>query len=368
MTRSSQPLRVLAIAAILSHACITCALAEERVVHVYNWTGFIDETILTDFTKETGIKVIYDVYDTDEMLETKLLAGKTGYDVVGPSGPFLARQIAAGVIRKLDKSLLPNLADMWPEIEKRTALYDPGNAYSINYLWGTTAIGYNAAKIKKLLPDAPVDSWDLVFKPEIIARFKGCGVEFLDSPYDILPAAMNYLALDPNSRSPADIEKAAALIESIRPNIRKFHQSEYINVLADGDICLAVGYSGDVITARNRAEETRNGQTIVLSVPKEGAQVWFVQMAIPTDAPHVAEAHAFLNYMMRPEMIARTSNNLSYANGNLASQKFLERRVKSDQAIYPDKQTMDRLYVTTPYDPATQRITTRAWTRAVTGE
>lgn len=368
MTSCNRLFRAFAIVAISSHACITGAAAEDRIVHVYNWSGFIDETILADFSKDTGIKVTYDVYDTDELLETKLLTGTTGYDVVGPSGPFLARQIAAGVFQKLDKSLLPNLTNMWPEIEKRTALYDPGNAYSINYLWGTTAIGYNAAKIKELMPNAPIDSWDLVFKPEVIARFKGCGVQFLDSPYDILPAALNYLRLDPNSRSPADIEKAAALLESIRPNIQKFHQSEYISALADGDICLAVGYSGDVITARDRAEEAGNGQIVVLSVPKEGAQVWFAQLAIPVDAPHVPEAHAFLNYIMRPEVIARTSNYLSYANGNLASQRFLDPRVRDNKAVYPDAQTMDRLYVTTPHDPATQRIATRAWTRAVSGE
>jgi putrescine transport system substrate-binding protein len=368
MTRTSHALRVLAIVAISSLACITCALTEERVVNIYNWSDFIDQSILEDFTKETGIRVVYDVYESDEVLETKLLASKTGYDVVVPSGPFLSRGITSGVFQKLDKSKLPNISNMWPEIVKRMASLDPGNAYSINYMWGTTAIGYNEAKIRERMHEAPVNSWDLIFKPEIIAKFKGCGVSFVNSPTDILPAALNYLHLDPNSRNADDIAKAFALLESIRPNILKFAGFEYIAALADGDICLAVGYSGDIVQARNRARAAKNGRTIVYSLPKEGAQLWFCQMAIPADATHVEEAHAFLNYLMKPEVIAKASNYLSYANGNLASQKLINDEVKSDKSIYPDVDLMNRLYVTAPYDPQTQRMVTRAWTKFVTGE
>jgi putrescine transport system substrate-binding protein len=344
------------------------AFAKDREVRVYNWSDYIDESILKDFTKETGIKVVYDVFDSNEVLETKLLAGKTGYDVVVPTGPFLSRQIGAGVFQKLDKSKLPNLTNMWPEIDKRTAIYDPGNAYSINYMWGTTAIGFNEAKIKERMPDAPVDSWDLVFKPEIISKFKDCGVHFLDAADDVIPAALNYLGLDPNSTKPEDLAKATELLEKVRPYVQKFHSSEYINALANGDICLAIGYSGDILQARNRAEEAKNGHTIVLSVPKEGAQMWFDQMAIPADAKNVEEAHAFLNYIMKPEVIAKASNYLSYASGNLAAQALLDETVKGDESIYPDAAKMDRLYVKTPYDPKAQRTVTRAWTKVVTGK
>ena len=366
--RNSNARRALATIAVSALVCTHWALAADRVVRVYNWSDYIDESILEDFTKETGIKVVYDVFDSNEVLETKLLAGKTGYDVVVPSGNYLNRQIGAGVFQKLDKSKLPNISNMWPEIQKRTAIYDPGNEYSINYMWGTTATGYNEAKIKERMADAPVDSWDLVFKPEILSKFKDCGIHFLDAADDILPAALNYLGLDPNSTKPDDIAKASALLESVRPYVQKFHSSEYINALANGDICLAIGYSGDILQARNRAEEAKNGQTIALSLPKEGAQMWFDQMAIPADAKNVEEAHAFLNYVMRPEVTAKASNYLNYASGNLASQAFLDEGIKGDTSIYPDAATMDRLYVKTPYDAKSQRIVTRAWTKVVTGK
>ena len=356
------------IVAIAMAALASPALAADRVVNVYNWSDYIDESILKDFTSETGIKVVYDVFDSNEVLETKLLAGKTGYDVVVPTGPFLARQINAGVFQKLDKSKLPNLSNMWPEIEKRVAAYDPGNAYSINYMWGTTAIGFNEAKIKERMPDAPVDSWDLVFKPEIISKFKDCGIHFLDAADDIIPAALHYLGLDPNSATADDIAKASALLDKVRPYIQKFHSSEYINALANGDICLTIGYSGDILQARSRAEEVKNGHIIVLSVPKEGAQMWFDQMAIPADAKNVEKAHAYLNYIMKPEVTAKASNYLSYANGNLASQSLLEEAVKDNKSIYPDAATMANLYVKTPYDAKSQRAITRAWTKIVTGQ
>ena len=355
---------VAAAATVLASA----AIAKDKEVRVYNWSDYIDESILEDFTKETGIKVVYDVFDSNEVLETKLLAGSTGYDVVVPTGPFLSRQIGAKVFRKLDKAKLPNLSNMWPEIQKRSSIYDPGNEYSINYMWGTTAIGYNEAKIKERMPDAPVGSWDMIFKPEVISKFKDCGVYILDAADDVLPAVLNYLKLDPNSKNPEDLQKAADLMASVRPNIKKFHSSEYINALANGDICLAVGYSGDIFQAKSRAEEAKNGNTIQFSLPKEGAQMWFDQMAIPADTKHVEEAHAFLNYMMKPEVIAKASNFVKYANGNLASQQFVEDEVKKNTSIYPDEETMKRLFVKTAYDAKTQRTVTRLWTKVVTGK
>lgn len=344
------------------------ALAKDKEVRIFNWSDYIDPEILTDFTKETGIKVVYDVFDSNEVLETKLLAGGSGYDVVVPTGPFLSRQIEAKVFQKLDKAKLPNLANMWPEIAKRSSIYDPDNLYSINYMWGTTAFGYNEAKIKERMADAPVNSWDMIFKPEILSKFKDCGIHMLDAADDILPATLNYLGLDPNSKSADDIKKATDLLATVRPNIQKFHSSEYINALANGDICLAVGYSGDILQARNRAAEAKNGNVIAFGLPKEGAQMWFDQMAIPVDAKHVEEAHIFLNYMMKAEVIAKASNFVSYANGNLASQQFLDEAVKSNKSVYPDDDTMKRLFVKTSYDAKTQRIVTRAWTKMVTGK
>jgi putrescine transport system substrate-binding protein len=355
-----------AAAGVLAFA--SAAFAADREVRVFNWSDYIDESILEDFTKETGIKVTYDVFDSNEVLETKLLAGKTGYDVVTPSGSFLSRQIKAGVFQKLDKSKLPNLSNMWSEVSDRTAVYDPGNEYSINYMWGTTGIGYNEGKVKERMADAPVDSLDLIFKPEIISKFKDCGIFVLDTPEEIIPMALNYLGIDPNTTNAEDIKKAEALISSIRPNIQKFHSSEYINALANGDICIAVGWSGDILQARDRADEAKNGHVISYKVPKEGTMVWFDQMAIPADAKNLAEAHEFLNYLMKPEVIAKASNYVNYANGNLASKEFINEEVKNDPAIYPDEATMKRLFVKGPYDPKTQRVVTRAWTKIVTGK
>ncbi|MBD1546194.1 polyamine ABC transporter substrate-binding protein [Roseibium aggregatum] len=359
---------ILSGAALLSLVAGS-AMAQDRVVNVYNWSDYIDESILEDFTKETGIKVVYDVFDSNEILETKLLAGGTGYDVVVPTGSFLSRQIKAGVFEKLDKSKLPNLKNMWKEIEERVQKYDPGNEYSINYMWGTTGIGYNVDKVKAALGDnAPVDSWDIVFKPENISKLKDCGVFLLDAPTELIPAALKYLGMDPDSKDPADIEKAGDLLKTIRPYIQKFHSSEYINALANGDICLAVGWSGDVLQARDRAAEANNGVTVEYSIPKEGALMWFDQMAIPADAPHKAEALEFLNYIMRPEVMAKASNYVYYANGNKASQQFLNEDVIGDPAIYPNEETLKNLYTVTAYPPKVNRIVTRVWTAVKSGQ
>jgi putrescine transport system substrate-binding protein len=342
--------------------------AQGQIVNVYNWSDYIEPSVIADFSKETGIKVRYDTFDSNDTLETKLLAGKSGYDVVVPTGFFLERQIRAGVFQKLDKSKLPNLVNLWPEITQRLAAHDPGNQYAVNYMWGTTGLGYNVKKVREILgAGAKIDSWDIVFKPEMLAKLKGCGVYLLDSSDDILPAALKYLGFDPNSRSEGELQKAADLVSKIRSSVRKFHSSEYLDALASGEICFAVGFSGDVKQAQKRAAEAKNGVEVAYAIPKEGAQLWFDNLAIPKDAKNVAQAHAFIDYVQRPEVAAKNSNLISYANGNLASQKLVDKEILEDPTIYPDEATMSRLYTIKVYDAATQRLMNRLWTRIKTG-
>lgn len=360
---------LFASVAILGIAAAGAAGAQERVVNVYNWSDYIDESILEDFTKETGIKVVYDVFDSNEILETKLLSGGTGYDVVVPTGTFLGRQIQAGVFQKLDKSKLTNWDNLWPQIMARIEKFDPGNEYAINYMWGTTGIGYNVDKVKEVLgEDAPVDSWDLIFKPENAEKLASCGIHALDTGDELFPAALNYLGLDPDSSDPADFEKAAELWMKVRPYIQKFHSSEYINALANGDICVAVGWSGDVLQARDRAAEADAGVTVEYSIPQEGALMWFDNMAIPADAPHVDEAHEFINFILRPDVIAKATNYVYYANGNKASQELVEAEVLEDPAIYPPQATVDKLFTTTTKSPKALRARTRLFTRIKSGQ
>jgi putrescine transport system substrate-binding protein len=355
---------IAAVLALLSPP----AGAAERTVNFYNWSNYMAPGVLEDFTKETGIKVVYDTFDANETLETRLLAGKSGYDVVVPTAYFLQRQITANVFQKLDKSKLSNLANAWPFVTRQLAIYDPGNQYGANYMWGTTGIGYNVKTVQKILgPDAKVDSWDIVFKPENLAKFKDCGIHMLDSADDIFPAALSYLGLDPNSTKQADLEKAADLVGKIRPYVRKFHSSEYLSALATGEICLVVGWSGDIMQARSRAAEARNDIEIGYAIPKQGAQMFFDNLAIPADAPHLAEAYELINYLYRPNVAAKNSDFLSYANGNLASQKLIDPKILGDKNIYPDEATLKNLFVITARDPATQRIINRLWTRVKTG-
>jgi putrescine transport system substrate-binding protein len=344
------------------------AIASAEEVRVYNWSDYIDEDLLTKFTEETGIDLVYDVFDSNEVLETKMLAGGSGYDVVVPSGTFLQRQIKAGVFQKLDKSKLPNLKNMWDVIEERTAQYDPGNEYAINYMWGTTGIGVNINKVKEVLgDDAPVNSLDLIFNPDNMKKLKDCGVQFLDAPVEMIPAALKYLGENPDSHDPEVIKKAEPVLAAVRPYVQKFHSSEYINALANGDICVAFGWSGDVLQARDRAAEADNGVEIEYHAPKEGALMWFDMMAIPADAPNPEGALKFLNFMMDPHNIAAASNYVYYANGNKASQQYLEKDVIDDPAIYPDEETMQNLYTTTPYGAKVQRVVTRLWTKIKSG-
>ncbi len=362
-------LRAAAVAVVLGMFVVTAGEALQQRVNFYNWSDYIDPTVLKDFTRETGIEVTYDTFDSNDLLETKLLAGKSGYDVVVPTAYFLERQIKAGVFQKLDKSKLPNLANAWPDISDRLAVYDPGNQYAVNYMWGTTGIGYNVKKARDILgPTGKIDSWDLVFNPENLARFKDCGVHMLDSSDDVFPAALAYLGLDPNSKDPADLQKAADLVAKVRPFVRKFHSSEYLNALASGEICLVVGWSGDVKQAQKRAAEAKGGVEIGYAIPKEGAQMFFDNLAIPKDARNAANAHALIDYLQRPEVAARNSNFVAYANGNLASRRFIDKAVLDDPAVYPDAATMKRLYTITAQDQKTLRLVNRLWTRVKTGK
>jgi putrescine transport system substrate-binding protein len=359
----------LVLAAIVVLACAQSAIGQpERVVNFYNWSDYVDPSVLDDFSKKTGIAVRYDTFDSSDTLEAKLLAGQSGYDVVVPTGYFLAREIEAGIFQKLDKVKLPNLANAWPEIAQKLAVYDPGNQFAVNYMWGTTGIGYNVQDVRQILgPDAVIDSWEDVFNSQKIAKFKDCGVHLLDSSDDIMPAGLHYLHLDPNSSDPADLAKVTDLLMKIRPYVRKFHSSEYINALATGEICLAVGFSGDVKQAQKRAVEAKNGIAIGYSIPKEGAQLWFDNLAIPKDAPHVDAAHELINYLLEPAVAAKNTNYVSYANGDRPSQ-FIDHAILEDRTIYPDAATMAKLYTIIAHDQKTQRLINRLWTRIKTGE
>jgi putrescine transport system substrate-binding protein len=360
---------IFTLALSLGVTSVNMAAAQNpRVVNVYNWSDYIDPKVLEDFTKETGIKVQYDTFDANETLETKLLAGNSGYDVVVPTAYFLERQIKAGVFQKLDKSKLKNLYNVWPDIAKRLAVYDPGNQYAVNYMWGTTGIGYNVKAMRERLgQNGKIDSWDIVFKPDNLAKFRDCGVHMLDSADDIMPAALHFLGLDPNSTDAKELEKATELLTKIRPSVRKFHSSEYLNALASGEICVVVGWSGDIKQSQKRAIEAKNGVEIGYSIPKEGAQMFFDNIAIPKDASHVVEAHAFIDYLLRPEVAAKNSNLVAYANGNLASQKYIDKSVLDDKSVYPDAGTMSRLYTVSARDQKSQRLLNRLWTKIKIG-
>ncbi len=357
-------LAALASLALASLLAALPASAQERVVNVYNWTDYVDPKALEDFTRETGIRVVYDMYDNNEIVETKLLAGRSGYDVVVPSGPFLARLIKANIFQPIDRAKLTNARAIWPEIDQRLKAHDPNNRFSVNYMWGTTGIGINLAKVRERLgPNAALNSWDLVLKPENISKLADCGVHILDAPEDIFPTVMNALGINPDSKAEVDIRRAADALMRIRGSVRKFHSSEYINALANGDICLAVGYSGDILQAKKRAEEAKNGIEVQYIIPKEGTLMWFDSFAIPADARNVAEAHAFIDFMLRPEIAARNSNFVSYATGNLPAKELVKPEVRNNPGVYPDDATFRRLFTNTAYDDRVQRVVTRQWTR-----
>jgi putrescine transport system substrate-binding protein len=345
------------------------AVAADKVLHVYNWSDYIAPDTIAKFEKETGIKVVYDVFDSNEVLEAKLLAGKSGYDIVVPSNPFLAKQIKAGVFQKLDKSKLSNWSNLDPNLLKTLEKSDPGNQYSFPYMWGTIGYAYNADKVKAALGDsAPTNSWDLVFKPENIAKLKECGVSFLDSPTEMLPAALNYLGLPPDSQKPDDLKKAEELFLKIRPYVTYFHSSKYIGDMANGNICVAVGYSGDLQQAKSRAIEAKNGVKVVYSIPKEGAGSFFDMLAMPADASNVDEAYAFLNFLLKPEIMAEITNAVQFPNGNKAATPLVDEAIRNDPGIYPTEDTLKKLYAFPDLPAKVQRTMTRSWTKIKSGK
>ena len=357
------------ILAIGLSALAETAQAEAPELHVYNWSDYIAPDTIANFEKETGIAVTYDVYDGNEVLEAKLLAGHSGYDVVVPSAsPFLAREIAAGAMLPLDKAKLPNLANLDPSMLALAAQADPGNDYGVPYLWSVTGIGYNADLLREALgPDQPTNTLALLFDPQYAKKLGQCGISLLDTPQEVFPAALAFLGLDPHSRDLRDLGRAAALLEKIQPYVRKFHSSQYINDLANGDICIALGYSGDVIQARNRADEAENGVKIAFRVPREGAQFSIDMLAIPKDAPHPDNAHAFINYILRPRVIAAITNAVSYPNPNLAATPYVDRAIRDDPGIYPPEGIERLFYIDLPAPRAYERARTRAWMRVKSG-
>ena len=346
---------------------LACSVQAAPTVHFYNWSDYIGPTTLADFEKATGIKPVQDVFDSNETLEGKLLAGNTGYDVVVPSNHFLGKQIKAGAFQKLDKNLLPNYSNLDPALMKRLEKNDPGNQYAVPYLWGTNGIGYNVDKVKAALGVDKIDSWAIIFEPENMKKLSHCGVAFLDSADEMIPAALNYLGLNPNSHDPADLKRAEEQLLKVRPYVTYFHSSKYIGDLANGDICVAAGFSGDILQAAARADEAGKGIKIAYSIPKEGGNLWFDMMAIPSDATNVKEAHALINYILEPQVIAKVSDYVGYANPNIKAGEFMDKAVRDDESVYPPQAVLERLYVQEAHPRSVQRLITRSWTKIKSG-
>ena len=339
-----------------------------KVLNLYIWSDYLAADTLSNFEKQTGIKVHAAYFDTNETLETKVIAGNSGYDVVVPTASFFERQIKAGAYLTLDKSKLPNLRYMDGQLMSKVALHDRGNEHGVIYMWGTNGIGYNEKMIKELMPDAPLDSWRMVFDPAVASKIAKCGISVLDSPAEMMRAVYSYLGKDPNSQNPDDLAQGEAVLLKIRPYIRNINSSEYIEALANGDLCLAVGYNGDVMQARDRAREANKGIEIKYAVPKEGSILWFDMLAIPKDAPDPDSAYAYLNYIMTPQVIADISNFKRYANGNVASQPLVLPAVKDDPGIYPPPEQRQKLAVQLADSADQTRAITRVWQKFKTGQ
>ena len=358
-----------AAAAVMAWPQPAAAQEEEKVLNVYNWSDYIADDTISNFEKETGIKVRYDNFDNNEIVHAKLVAGKTGYDIVVPSSFWAKIQADGGLLRKLDKSQLPNLVHMDPEVQKTLAKMDPGNQYMANWMWGYTTVGINVDKVKAALGDLPMpdNAWDLIFKPEYMAKLKSCGVSFLDSPTEVIPAALHYLGKDPSSNNPADYTGVAPLLKSIRPYVTLFSSSGYINDLASGSICVALGWSGDINIARQRAIDGKTGQKIEALLPKTGGLLFFDVMVIPADAPHPNNAHKFINYIMRPEVAAGLTNKVFYANPNKDSKKFIAPAVASNPTVFLSDAEMKKMVPPGPLNNDTRRTMTRLYTSFKTG-
>ncbi|MDP3815443.1 polyamine ABC transporter substrate-binding protein [Pseudomonas sp.] len=357
-------------------ACLSLGLAASVAasnagpsVHVYNWYDYIGPTTLADFKRDLGITPVYDTFDSAEVLENKLLTGGSGYDVVVASNFSLPTLIKAGVLEPLDPAKLPNYQHMDPELLAKLASNDPGNRYAVPYMWGTNGIGYNVDKVRAVLGDqAPVDSWDLLFKEENLAKLSQCGVALLDSPSEILPVVLHYLGLPPNSKDPAHYEQAQALLLKLRPHIAYFNSSKFITDLANGDICVALGWAGGMLDAKASAEQAGNGVKIEYSLPKEGAPVWFDTLVLLKDAPHPTQGLAFIDYLMRPQVVAPITDYLHYPNGNRSATALVSAATRNNPAVYPPAETMARLYTLEPLPKKTERIRTRVWSRVKSGQ
>jgi putrescine transport system substrate-binding protein len=342
--------------------------AEEKVLNLYIWNDYLAEDTISNFEQETGIKVSVSNYGSNEELDAKLAAGSTGYDIVVPSASFYERQIQSGMFQKLDKSKLPNLVNMDPEIQERLALQDPGNEHAVLHMWGTTGIGYNTAKVKAANPKAPLDSWALVFDPNFAKSFEKCGIAVLDSATEMFSMVLAYLGKDPNSQNPDDLNAAGEAMMKFRPYLKYIDTQRMITDLANGDICVAVGYNGDILQARDRAAENNTGQEIAYVIPKEGSIIWFDSYLIPADAPHPNNAHTFINYMLRPEVIAAVSNYTNYANGNAKATELVDEDVRNDPGVYPPPEVRAKLAPDLTDTEETTRIMTRLWQRFMTGQ
>ncbi len=343
------------------------AQATPAVVNIYNWSDYIAEDTLAEFQQASGIKPVYDVFDSNETLEGKLLAGNSGYDVVVPSNHFLSRQIKAGVFQKLDKSRLPHWNNLDPQLLERLQANDPGNQYAVPYLWGTNGIGYNVAKIREVLGVERIESWDVLFEPENLAKLKACGVSFMDSADELYPAMLNYMGLAPDSTRIKDYKDAERKLQALRPHITYFHSSRYISDLANGNICIAFGYSGDVFQAISRAEEAGNGIELAYVVPREGGNLWFDMLSIPADAKNVEQAHAFIDYLLQPQVIAAVSEYVGYANANTRADALMDEQVRQNPSIYPSAAVQQRLYVSSELPPEVMRWITRSWNKLKSG-
>ncbi|KPX42868.1 Putrescine-binding periplasmic protein [Pseudomonas syringae pv. helianthi] len=345
------------------------AQADDKVLHVYNWSDYIAPDTVAKFEKESGIKVVYDVFDSNETLEAKLLAGKSGYDIVVPSNNFLAKQIKAGVYQELDKSRLPNWKNLNESLLKAVSVSDPDNKHAFPYMWGSIGIGINPDKVKAALgADAPVNSWDLLFKPENAAKLKSCGISFLDSPTEMLPIALHYLGYPTDSQDKKQLAEAEALFMKIRPSIGYFHSSKYISDLANGNICVAVGYSGDIYQAKSRAAEAGGKVKVAYNIPKEGAGSFYDMVAIPKDAENVEGAYKFMTFLMKPEIMAEITNAVRFPNGNAAATALVDKEITSDPGVYPPADVQAKLYAIADLPAATQRIMTRSWTKIKSGK
>ena len=342
--------------------------AEE--VRVYNWSDYIDQSVIDQFEESTGIKVIYDVFDSNEVLEGKLLAGSTGYDIVSPSIEYLGRQIRADIHLELDKTAIPNFNNLDPIMMELLSSMDPENKYAIPYLWGTTGIGYNRAAIDEIMGEGfKMNTFDILFKPDLIKNFEKCGIAFLDAPSEVFKAALFYIGKNPNTKDPSDyIGEAYELLKSIRPYIRYFHSSKYINDLANGEICLVFGWSGDILQAGDRAREVNNGVIIEYEIPREGGQIWVDMMSIPNDAPNAENAHLFLDFILQPEVMAMISNKVKFPNAIPESKKFISKDILNNKAIYPDQQTLNKLFLAEIANPRVDRMMTRQWINIKTGK